>query len=200
MERGELGEVRNEAVPAGLADQLFVELQLALRRLRRIEQLVGAVSVEGRGSPWPGIRSQCSAAFEAVSTAAASVPDAPYERDREQRPLVVRDLRVDPYARRAWFGERELELPSMEFGLLGALALDPTRVHSKAELLRNVWGFKASPRTRTVDSHASRLRGRLADAGAIRGEWVVNHWGFGYALVRPRLGDEEPLAASGGGP
>ena len=65
--------------------------------------------------------------------------------------------------------------------LLGlALATEPTRVFIKEELLRDVWGFRSMGTTRTLDSHACRLRQKLA----VHGErFVVNVWGVGYRLV-----------------
>ena len=62
-------------------------------------------------------------------------------------------------------GERVL-LSAKEFELLAKLASAPHRVFSKEELLREVWGFRSLGRTRTVDSHASRLRRKLARPGA----------------------------------
>lgn len=184
MEKFELGKEAPEGL-AHAADQVFVELQLVTRRLRRVERLIGAVCMEAAGPPWSLVQGQCASALEAVSLATASVPDAVPEHERERRALVVRDLRVDTMGHRAWFAEQELELATKEFSLLGALALDPMRVHSKAELLKNVWGYRATPQTRTVDSHASRLRRKLVDAGATPQEWMVNEWGVGYALLRP---------------
>jgi DNA-binding response OmpR family regulator len=53
---------------------------------------------------------------------------------------------------------------------------------TKEELLREVWGFRSAVRTRTLDSHASRLRRKLgACAGGER--FVVNVWGVGYRLL-----------------
>ena len=53
--------------------------------------------------------------------------------------------------------ERYVELSAKEFALLRTLAGEPTRVFTKEELLRDVWGFKLMGSTRTLDSHASRL-------------------------------------------
>src|ERR671938_683069 len=69
-------------------------------------------------------------------------------------------------------------LAGREYDLLLALAADPGRVFTKEELLRQVWGFQSPGRTRTLDSHASRLRRKLAAAGAT--DVVVNVWGVGY--------------------
>jgi DNA-binding response OmpR family regulator len=54
-------------------------------------------------------------------------------------------------------------------------------VFTKEQLRREVWGFRSLGRTRTLDSHASRLRRKLAAAGA--GSVVVNVWGVGYRLL-----------------
>jgi DNA-binding response OmpR family regulator len=94
----------------------------------------------------------------------------------------VGPLAVDRHARRASVHGRVLDLSAKEFALLAALAKDPRRVLTKGELLRDVWGYRAAARTRTVDSHASRLRRKLAAHGG--GErWVVNVWGVGYRLL-----------------
>jgi DNA-binding response OmpR family regulator len=72
-------------------------------------------------------------------------------------------------------------LAGKEYELLLKLMTDPTRVFTKEQLLREVWGFRSLGRTRTLDSHASRLRRKLAAAGA--GNVVVNVWGVGYRLL-----------------
>jgi DNA-binding response OmpR family regulator len=90
-------------------------------------------------------------------------------------------LKVDVTTRTATFGGVPVELRRMEFALLAHLARDPTRVHEKADILREVWGYRAEGSTRTVDSHASRLRRKLARAGA--DGWVCSTWGVGYRLA-----------------
>jgi len=99
---------------------------------------------------------------------------------RRGGPTRVGDLVVDPAERRVRVGEREVGLSNKEFSLLRALAADPTRVFSKEELLRDVWGFRSLGHTRTLDSHASRLRRKL-DPESLR--FVVNCWGVGYRLI-----------------
>jgi DNA-binding response OmpR family regulator len=72
-------------------------------------------------------------------------------------------------------------LAGKEYELLLKLMTDPTRVFTKEQLLREVWGFRSLGRTRTLDSHASRLRRKLSAAGG--GPFVVNVWGVGYRLL-----------------
>jgi len=90
-------------------------------------------------------------------------------------------ITIDRATRRVTVGERPVVLAGREFELLCKLASDPVRVFTKEQLLREVWGFRSSARTRTVDSHASRLRRKLGAAGG--GECVINIWGVGYRLL-----------------
>ena len=92
--------------------------------------------------------------------------------------LVVGELSVDPASRQVRLGERAIVLSAKEFALLHALARDPLRVLTKAELLRDVWGYRSMGATRTVDAHACRLRKKLGGA-----RWVVSVRGVGYRLV-----------------
>ena len=74
-------------------------------------------------------------------------------------------------------------LPGKEYGLLVRLATSPTQVFTKEALLREVWGYRSAGRTRTIDSHACRLRRRLAELTDT--PYVVNEWGVGYRLMLP---------------
>ena len=102
-----------------------------------------------------------------------------------QAPRVLRvgELTIDLAARIVEFGGTRVELPAKEYDLLRTLAREPTRVFTREELLRGVWGQAHGGRTRTLDSHACRLRRRLADAGGDR--LVRTVWGVGYRLADP---------------
>ncbi len=100
--------------------------------------------------------------------------------------LKVGPLEVDPLARRVALDGRAVSLSKKEFALLRALAVEPARVFTREELLRGVWGFRDLVPTRTLDSHASRLRRKLADAGAPG--MIVNVWGVGYRLIDGPVG------------
>jgi DNA-binding response OmpR family regulator len=95
--------------------------------------------------------------------------------------LTVRDLEIDLAARVVTLGGEAVQLSAKEYELLVALAEDPERVFKKEELLRNVWGFRSLGRTRTLDSHASRLRRKLNRSSETA--YVLNVWGVGYRLV-----------------
>jgi DNA-binding response OmpR family regulator len=92
----------------------------------------------------------------------------------------VGELTIDPVRRQVTVAGRTVHLARKEFALLRVLANDPTRVFSKEELLLEVWGFRDPGKTRTLDSHASRLRRKLDPE---HGRYVVNCWGIGYRLV-----------------
>jgi DNA-binding response OmpR family regulator len=85
----------------------------------------------------------------------------------------TRDVRVD--------GVR-MQLAQKEYELLLCLAREPERVFTKAELLHSVWNYRTIGRTRTLDSHASRLRRKLREAGSPVA-LIENVWGVGYRLV-----------------
>jgi DNA-binding response OmpR family regulator len=90
-------------------------------------------------------------------------------------------IEVDTATRRVTVAGDRVVLPGKEYELLLKLASDPARVFTKEELLREVWGFRSLGRTRTLDSHASRLRRRLARPG--HPPYVQNVWGVGYCLL-----------------
>jgi DNA-binding response OmpR family regulator len=97
------------------------------------------------------------------------------------RLLRVGTLHIDTTARAVRVGEAAVELAAKEYALLVHLARDPRKVFTKHELLRDVWGFRASGATRTLDAHAIRLRHKLSAAGG--GSWIQNIWGVGYRLA-----------------
>jgi DNA-binding response OmpR family regulator len=98
--------------------------------------------------------------------------------------LRVGSLEIDPLSRQVWLRGEPLVLSKKEFALLRALASEPTRAFTREELLRGVWGFRSLGATRTLDSHAYRLRKKINAAGD---RYIVNVWGVGYRLLDGRL-------------
>jgi DNA-binding response OmpR family regulator len=88
-------------------------------------------------------------------------------------------VRIDTRTREVRVAGVRVQLSQKEFELLLALAREPERVFTKGELLHEVWGYRVAGRTRTLDSHASRLRRKLREAGS-GAPLVDNGWGVGY--------------------
>jgi DNA-binding response OmpR family regulator len=104
-----------------------------------------------------------------------------YDSPVVRRTLEVGPLTIELDTRAVTLQRRPIALRRMEFELLAQLAREPARVFAKHELLRAVWGYRSNGSTRTLDSHASRLRRKLDLDGS--GRWVINVRGVGYRLV-----------------
>jgi DNA-binding response OmpR family regulator len=94
----------------------------------------------------------------------------------------VGGLVVDANARCAHLHGTRVALSQKEFALLRMLASEPFKVFTKADLLRTIWGHSLNT-TRTLDSHACRLRNKLEALGRADEDWIVNVWGVGYRLL-----------------
>jgi two-component system OmpR family response regulator len=80
-----------------------------------------------------------------------------------ERPTLVEvgDLRLDPAARRAWRGERELDLSVKEFTLLELFMRRPGKVLSRSELLDGAWDLAFERRSNVVDVYMGYLRAKV---------------------------------------
>jgi len=95
--------------------------------------------------------------------------------------IVAGDLVIDRLTRRVHVRDALVDLSAKEFELVLKLASEPYRVWTKEDLLRDVWGFRALGRTRTLESHASRVRKKLCVDPEDR--FIVNVWGVGYRML-----------------
>jgi DNA-binding response OmpR family regulator len=115
-----------------------------------------------------------------------AVIDTIARRTTEQvtsRHIHVGELHIDTAARTADINGTPIDLGRKEFEILTTLASDPTKVFSKDELARRIWGQKSPLHSsRTVESHVARVRRRLHDAGA---HLIHNRRGAGWALRHP---------------
>jgi DNA-binding response OmpR family regulator len=105
------------------------------------------------------------------------------QRIDESHLLRTGELVVNTLSREVTMAGHLIHLSVKEFQLLATLATEPARVFSKRELLETVWDFRSPGRTRTLDSHASRLRQKLGEHSDAA--WIVNVWGVGYRLHSP---------------
>ena len=137
-----------------------------LHRIRVLER--GGDDIIAKPVSYPELRARVAAVLRRA------------ERSRRPRQLRVGSLTIDVGARQVRIGDEPVELSAKEYELLVALANDPHRVFTREELLRNVWGYRTP--SRTVDSHAYRLRQKLS---AHRERLIINVWGVGYRLCDP---------------
>jgi len=84
-------------------------------------------------------------------------------RADQQRASELRSgpLRVDLLGRRAWVGERKVELSSREFALLEYLMRHPGQALSRQQILSAVWGYDFDPGSNVVDVYIRYLRGKI---------------------------------------
>ena len=92
--------------------------------------------------------------------------------------LSIGDIVIDKQRHIVTSGGVETELTSTEFKLLLYLAEKKGCVHSREKLLQNVWSYNNAGDTRTVDTHVTRLRGKLGTPGDI----IKTVRGFGYKI------------------
>jgi two-component system, OmpR family, phosphate regulon response regulator PhoB len=101
-----------------------------------------------------------------------------------QDPLVAGALTLDPATHRVTADGTTVPLGPTEFRLLRFLLARPERVHSRAQLLDQVWGSDAYIEERTVDVHIRRLRQALEPVG--QDALIETVRGSGYRLAVPR--------------
>lgn len=137
-----------------------------VERVRALDR--GADDVVGRPFAYDELLARIRALIRRTASASEDV-------------IVAGDLLVDRPTRRVHVRDTTVFLSAKEFELVAKLASQPHRVWTKEELLRDVWGFRALGRTRTLESHASRVRKKLCVAPDDR--FVVNVWGVGYRML-----------------
>ena len=162
LRRGEPGRSWDRNVPV----ILLAPSSDPVERVRALDR--GADDVMGRPFAYEELLARIRALLRRSMTSTAEV-------------LIAGELVLDRRTRRVSVRETLVTLSAKEFELLAWLAAEPYRVFTKEELLREVWGFRALGRTRTLESHASRLRKKLRVDGEDR--YVVNVWGVGYRLL-----------------
>ena len=168
-----LEEIRHVAAPASPWDPGVPVLVVSPRTedldLARAFE-TGADDFLARPARYVELRARLRAVLRRVQPRSASSPM-----------LQVGPLAIDTTSRKVSLDGRPVELRRLEYELLVQLASAPDRVFSKSELLRSVWGHQCYVATRTVDSHASRLRRKL-EADSDR-RWIINVWGVGFRLI-----------------
>jgi two-component system, OmpR family, response regulator len=95
--------------------------------------------------------------------------------------LCVDDLQLDLLKRTVTRGGERIDLQPREFRLLEFLMRHSERVVTRTMLLENVWEFHFDPKTNIVETHMSRLRGKISRGGRDP-ELIHTVRGSGYVL------------------
>jgi len=97
-------------------------------------------------------------------------------------PVEAGGLRLDPTSHRVTANGMGVNLGPTEFRLLHFLMTHPERVHSRDQLLDQVWGDHVFVEERTVDVHIRRLRAALEASGLDRLIQTVRGSGYRFSI------------------
>ena len=100
--------------------------------------------------------------------------------DEPDRTMTVGDFRLDSAARRAWRGDRELDLTKTEFELAELLVRNAGIVLSHTTIYERIWGYDFGPESKALGVYVGYLRRKLEQAGEPRLLQTVR--GVGYTL------------------
>jgi DNA-binding response OmpR family regulator len=163
----------DSALCAAATDTPVIVLTSSVDELHRVRLLErGGDDVIVKPFSYPELRARIAAVLRRTAP-------------RQPRPVLsAGPVRIDLRDRSVAVDDRLVELSAVEYRLLCQLAGEPTRVFTREELMRDVWGCHSAGRTRTLDSHACRLRAKLSyDTHRL----VINVWGVGYRLIDGEL-------------
>ncbi len=124
--------------------------------------------------------------------------DAVIRRSKPRDPIAPLDLPpylIDPEHKRITLNGQEVELTEKEFDLAVFMFRNLGRLLSRGHLLEAVWGRNPDLATRTVDTHVSRVRGKL-QLKPENGFRLVPTYNFGYRLERAESGEVSEAEAS----
>nr|WP_202455315.1 response regulator transcription factor [Streptomyces sp. SID8367] len=117
------------------------------------------------------------ARLRALLRRAAPVPEEPCDDGRQ---VTAADLRIDPAARRAWRGARELELTRTEFDLLELLVRNSGIVLDHATIYDRIWGYDFGPGSKNLAVYVGYLRRKVDEPDGVPLIHTVR--GVGYVL------------------
>ncbi len=96
--------------------------------------------------------------------------------------LRAADIAVDRIRHKVTVGERSVEVTPMEFELLAALAAQPGRVFTRAQLLEATQGDAFEGYERTIDAHIKNLRAKI-EPDPRQPRYVLTVFGVGYRFA-----------------
>ena len=194
VEAAENGDVALELARKGHYDVIVLDLNLPAKdglqvchELRREGQNVAVLMLTARDTMADKITGLKSGADDYMTKPFESAEllariEALLRRTRGEivaDELAFGDVVVKPRAGQVLRGGRAIRLSAQEFKLLVHLVRHPGVVLSRDALLDAVWGYQATPETRTVDVHISWLRQKL-EPDPHNPRHIVTVYGLGY--------------------
>lgn len=99
--------------------------------------------------------------------------DTIYEPD-----VVFQGLRIDRNEKLCYLNNHEINLTKTEFDILLFLLQHQNRIHSREEIIKQVWSSDVVVTNRTIDTNIARLRKKIGEYG----NNIVTRLGFGYGF------------------
>ncbi|MDG9718886.1 response regulator transcription factor [Streptomyces sp. DH24] len=149
------------------------DVEEVFARLRALLRRTGGGTGAAQAAPEPP-------AAPPAALPPAAVPSAAPEEQPSRPHLRAAGLRMDPQARRAWRGERELELTRTEFELLELLVRNAGIVLDHSTIYDRIWGYDFGPGSKNLAVYVGYLRRKLDEPGAPQLIHTVR--GVGYVL------------------
>lgn len=96
------------------------------------------------------------------------------KKRKKSSKISINGLSIDRASYTVMVKDQPINLPKKEFELLYYLAQNPDKVHSRDELLQNIWGSDVYVLARTVDVHIRKVREKIGS------DFIVTVKGVGY--------------------
>ncbi|MFF3333413.1 response regulator transcription factor [Streptomyces sp. NPDC002888] len=163
-------------------EEVFARLRALLRRTSPVDPS-GSVGPAGPIGPAGSVGSSSANGSNGFNGSVGEVI-TPEARTRgplpSARQVEAAGLRMDPQARRAWRGGRELELTRTEFELLELLVRNAGIVLDHSTIYDRIWGYDFGPGSKNLAVYVGYLRRKLDQPGAPQLIHTVR--GVGYVL------------------
>ncbi|MGW1727327.1 response regulator [Streptomyces sp. NPDC002306] len=157
-------------------EEVFARLRALLRRTSPNESDTAA-GTPGGTAPEPSPQTPAPPAPGSAQDSPAGSAAGPVPSERH---ITAAGLRMDPQARRAWRGARELELTRTEFELLELLVRNAGIVLDHSTIYDRIWGYDFGPGSKNLAVYVGYLRRKLDEPGAPQLIHTVR--GVGYVL------------------
>jgi two-component system phosphate regulon response regulator PhoB len=107
-----------------------------------------------------------------------AIPESPGSEQADER-LTLGPLEIDQAGHRVFLSGEEISFSAQEMRLLAHMASSPGKMHTRRELLTEVWGYRPDVSSRTLDTHIKRIRDKFGSVA-----WMVQTvHGVGYRLA-----------------